>query len=150
MIARCRKSNHLFIDGTFHHPKDFIQLLLLIFKDIITANYYPGFYCLMSNKTEELYDLIFKGIKRILTQQNIIQLNYSTITTDSEIALINSVKKNFENTHRIGCWFHLNQDLIREAKIMGLFNSKNKNINIDSTYDVLRSYQFCPYITKVI
>ena len=138
MIVRCRKSNNLFIDGTFHHPKDFIQLLLLIFKDIITANYYPGFYCLMSNKTEELYDLIFKGIKRILTQQNIIQLNYSTITTDSEIALINSVKKNFENTHRIGCWFHLNQDLIREAKIMGLFNSKNKNINIDS-YDLLNN-----------
>ena len=82
----------------------------------------------MSNKTEELYDLIFKGIKRILTQQYIIKLNISTITTDSEIALINNVKNNFEKTQRIGCWFNLNQDLIREAKIMGLFNSKNKNI----------------------
>ena len=92
----------------------------------------------MSNKTEELYDLIFKGIKRILTQQNIIQLNYSTITTYSEIVLINSVKNNFEKTQRIGCWFHLNQDLIRESKIMGLFNSKNKNINIDS-YDLLNN-----------
>ena len=70
MIARCRKSKHLFIDGTFHHPKEFSQLLIIIFKDIITSNYYPSFFCLMSNKTEEMYDLVFKSIKRILTQQN--------------------------------------------------------------------------------
>ena len=34
-------------------------------------------------------------------------MTYQTITTDKEIALINVVKINFENTTRIGCWFHL-------------------------------------------
>ena len=144
MIARCRKSKHLFIDGTFHHPKEFSQLLIIIFKDIITSNYYPSFFCLMSIKTEEMYDLVFKSIKRILTQQNIIKLDISTITTDSELALINSIENNFENSKRLGCWFHLNQDLIREAKIMGLFNKKNKNINIDSTYEVITQLSILP------
>ena len=104
----------------------------------------------MSNKTEEMYDLVFKSIKRILTQQNIIKLDISTITTESELALINSIENNFENSKRLGCWFHLNQDLIREAKIMGLFNKKNKNINIDSTYEVITQLSILPLNYKEI
>ena len=40
----------------------------------------------MSNKTEAMYDLIFKSVKRILTQQYIFELNIITITTDTELA----------------------------------------------------------------
>ena len=43
----------------------------------------------MSNKTEILYDLIFKSVIRILSQNNIYQLQIKTITTDTELALIN-------------------------------------------------------------
>ena len=39
----------------------------------------------MPNKTEILYDLIFKSIKRILTQFNLYKLEIESITTDSEI-----------------------------------------------------------------
>ena len=60
----------------------------------------------MSNKTEAMYDLIFKSVKRILTQQYIFELNIITITTDTELTLINSVENNFRNTQRIRCWFH--------------------------------------------
>ena len=49
----------------------------------------------MSNKTEILYYLIFKSVKRILTQFNLYKLQIESITTDSEIALINSVNNNF-------------------------------------------------------
>ena len=122
IISRARLTSHLFIDGTFHHPSGFSQLLIIIFKDIVTSDYLPGFYILMSNKTEILYDLIFKSVIRILTQNNIYQLQIKTITTDTELALINAVKNNFANSQRIGCWFHLKQDLIREAKVLGLFN----------------------------
>ena len=144
IIARCRQTHHLFIDATFHHPKDFTQLLIIIFKDIISSKYYPGFFILMSNKTEILYDLIFKSVKRILTQFNLYKLQIESITTDSEIALINSVNNNFENSKRIGCWFHLNQDLIREAKTIGLLNKKNENVNIDSTYEVITQLSILP------
>ena len=60
-----------------------IAIIYLIFKDIITKEYYPGFYILMTNKTEILYDLIFKSVKRIITQQNIYSLNILTITIDT-------------------------------------------------------------------
>ena len=52
----------------------------------------------MSNKAEAMYDLIFKSVKRILTQNYIFELNIITITTDTELALINSVENNFRNT----------------------------------------------------
>ena len=83
----------------------------------------------MSNKSEILYDLIFKSIIRILTQNNLYNERYQTITIDKEIALINAVKINFENTTRIGCWFHLKQNLLNQAKICGLFNKNNTKIS---------------------
>ena len=110
IISRIRKSQHLFIDATFHHPEYYSQLLIIIFKDLISSEYYPGFFILMSNKSEILYDLIFKSLKRLISQQNIYDLSFKTITTDTEIALINAVKNNFDKATRIGCWFHLSQD----------------------------------------
>ena len=112
-------------------------MLIIIFKDIITSEYYPGFYILMSNKTEILYDLVFKAVIRLITQQNIFKLEFQTITTDTENALINAVTNNFPEVHRLGCWFHLNQDLIREARTMGQFNSKNKKIDPEITYQII-------------
>ena len=73
MIARARLALHLFVDGTFHHPVGYEQLLIIIFKDVVTAEYLPCFYILMSNKTEILYDLIFKSIIRILSQNYLYQ-----------------------------------------------------------------------------
>ncbi len=144
MIARARLALHLFVDGTFHHPVGYEQLLIIIFKDVVTAEYLPCFYILMSNKTEILYDLIFKSIIRILSQNYIYQLDIKTITTDTELALINAITTNFPNTQRIGCWFHLKQDLIREEKILGLLNKKNKKINPDITYEVITQLAILP------
>ena len=144
MIARSRLAKHLFIDGTFHHPVGFSQLLIIIFKDIVTSKYLPCFYILMSNKTEIIYDMIFKSIIRILTQNNIYNLDIKTITTDTEIALINSIKTNFPKSQRIGCWFHLKQDLMREARVLGLFNPKNNNINPETTLEVITQLSLLP------
>ena len=99
----------------------------------MTSDYLPGFYILMSNKTEILNDLIFKSVIRIFNQNNIYQLQIKTITTDTELGLINAVKNNFSNSQKIGCWFYLKQDLIREAKVLGLFNIKNKKFNPEIT-----------------
>ena len=114
--------------------------MIIIFKDFITAEYYPGFYILMSNRTELLYDLIFKSISRIITQQEIYKLDFISITTDTELALINAINNNFPETKRLGCWFHLSQDLIREARIMGLLNSKSNKINVNITYEIICLY----------
>ena len=98
----------------------------------------------MTNRTEILYDLIFKSVIRIITQQKSYTLNILTITTDTELALINAVHNNFPTANRIGCWFHLNQDLIREAKIMGLFNKQNKDIDANITYEIISQLSLLP------
>ena len=144
IIARARMTKHLFIDATFHHPIGYEQLLIIIYKDIITADYIPGFYILMSNKTEILYTMVFKSVLNILTQNNIYKLDIKTITTDTELALINSIQNTFDNIQRLGCWFHLKQDLIREARTMGLLNKKNKNINIETTLEIITQLAILP------
>ena len=42
--------------------------------------YFPCFYILVSNKSEVMYDLDFKSIKRILTKNFIYNLEVETIT----------------------------------------------------------------------
>ena len=53
-----------------------------------------------------LYDLAFKSVKRIITQNGLYQRNIQTITADSKAALINAINANFNETQIIGCWFH--------------------------------------------
>ena len=105
-IARMRKSNHFFIDGTFHHPSDFSQLLIIMYKDCITSLKIPGLYILLNSKKEQLYDLAFHSIIKLLTNNETLNLDLQTIVTDQEKGLINSIKKNYPNVKRIVCLFH--------------------------------------------
>ena len=85
-----------------------------------------------------MYDLVFKSIKRILTQNYIYNLEVKTITTDTELALVNAVNNNFPNAKRISHWFHLKQELIRNVRIVGLMNKKNKDVDINLSYEIIK------------
>ena len=135
LIARGRESHHFFCDGAFHNPKGYIQILIIFFKDIIIKEKIPCFFVLMSNRKEELYKRVFNSIIEILTQDYIYNLSVKTITTDTEIPLINAIKKTFNRVQRIGCWFHRKQNLEKYVKILGLLNPmkiNNKN-NMDNS-----------------
>ena len=41
-----------------------------------------------------------------------------------------------KNRNGLG-WFHLKQDLIRNARTLGLSNKKNKDIDINNAYDII-------------
>ena len=43
-IRRFRKTKNIFVDGTFHHPPGFAQLLIIMYKDIIKEIKIPAFY----------------------------------------------------------------------------------------------------------
>ena len=118
--------------------------MIIIVKDIIIHDYFHGFYILLSNKSEMLYDLAFKSLKRLLTQNGLYQLNIKTITTDTEVALINAIIANFNVSQRIGCLFHLNQDLIRNARTMGLLNKRNKFLDINITFEIITQLTILP------
>jgi hypothetical protein len=39
LISRARVEKNFYIDGTFHHPKYFSQILIIIIKDVIINEY---------------------------------------------------------------------------------------------------------------
>jgi len=129
-IMRLRVSKNIFIDCTYHHPPGFYQLLIIMYKDIITELKIPALYILLNSKNEQMYDLVFESIINIIIKKNIDELNYETIVTDQEIALINVIKKYFPNSHRIACLFHYKQDILRNLKTYGLYKKKFKETSI--------------------
>ena len=140
-IQRIRKSHHLYIDGTFHHPKEFSQMIIIMYKDIITDQKIPGFYILINGKLEIFYDILFQSLINIITNNNKIELLIESIVTDSESALINIVEKYFPKVQRISCYFHYTQDLLRNIKIYGLY--KNENCK-----NVLKELSLLPFLYK--
>ena len=67
-ISRIRISNVLFLDGTFHHPKEYKQLLVLMFNDLITNQNIPGIFILINGKYEKFYEIVFQSMYNIITQ----------------------------------------------------------------------------------
>ena len=123
-IMRLKVSKNLFIDATFHHPPEFQQLLIIMYKDIITSLKITGIYILMNSKEEYLYDLVFHSLLRIVWHDNLEHILVETIVTDQEKALINMVKKYFPNSLRISCLFHYKQDILRNLRLYGLMKKK--------------------------
>ena len=132
MILRAKKSKHFFIDSTFKKPKDYYELFIVMFIDILTDKSYPVFYAILSYKTEYIYKEVLRKICNIL-EIDINKNNDITITIDFEVALINAIKIIFGNIRIIGCLFHYKQNLIKNARSLGLL----KNINKDKTLNVI-------------
>ena len=125
-IMRIKVSKHIFIDATFHHPPDFYQLLIIMYKDIITGIKIPGIYVLMNSKKEILYQYVFDSIIRLLSDDNNNHIKFETIVTDQEVGLINVINKIFPNSQRIACLFHYKQDILRNLKSYGLYKASIK------------------------
>ena len=123
---RLKASKHIFIDGTFHHPPDFYQMLIIMYKDIITDLKIPALYILLNSKREILYEIVFQSVINNILQETVSNLKYETIVTDQEVGLINATKKYFPNCQRISCLFHYKQDILRNLKSYGLYKKKYK------------------------
>ena len=48
------------------------------------------------------------------------------------------MNNNFPNAQRIGYWLYLKQDLIHTARTFNLMNKKNKEIDINLIYDIIK------------
>ena len=100
-LQRFRYSKYIFIDGTFHIPKDFSQFIIFMYYDQQIEKKLPAIYVLTNTKTQIGYDEIFKAIKSILDFGEKFHFNIETITTDNEQTLINTVTKYFPGAQRI-------------------------------------------------
>ena len=119
-IAHAKKSNHFYIDSTFIRPIGFHQLLVVLYKDILTSKNYPLSYVIMNNKTEKLYREIFNYLESIININNREIINNITITIDFELAELNAIKNIYPNIRLIGCWFHFKKNIVKNAKKKGL------------------------------
>ena len=63
-----------------------------------------------------------------------------TITSDSEIGLIKAIENNFPNINKINCFYHYKCNIIKNAKLLGLCNKKNKDIDINITKKLFMNY----------
>ena len=135
-IKRLRVSKNLFVDSTFHHPPEYHQLLVIMYKDIVTSLKIPGIYILMNSKEEYLYDLVFQSILRIIWLDNRENIKVETIVTDQDKALINVINKYYPNSQRISCLFHYKQDILRNLRTYGLMKKNYKNDSLKILYEL--------------
>ena len=60
----------------------------------------------MNKRNYIIYDLLFKSIINIITQNNIYTFDLSSITSDDEYALIKAITNNFKNIINFLCFYH--------------------------------------------
>ena len=94
-ISHIRKRKHLFIEGTWYRPKGFEQILIILYKDIITNEKIPGCLIIMNNKKFCLYKKVLEAFISVITQNNTFKLEIESITSDDEIAMINAISEVF-------------------------------------------------------
>ena len=61
-ILRISKSIIWFVDGTYHHPEGYEQLLIIMYQDVITNEKIVGLYILMNGKNYIIYNKIFESL----------------------------------------------------------------------------------------
>ena len=123
MISKCTQ---ILIDGTFKScPRSFYQILNISGYLPEINSIIPIFMIPMTGKSEYLYDIIFKDVKQILSDNNFDIKDFpERIMIDFEIALQNSVKNNFPQSIINGCFFHFSKLMWSKAKTLGLCKKK--------------------------
>jgi len=74
-IERIRLSENWFIDATLYKHKEFNQLLILNYINLLTKEKIPGIYALTNSKIQEIYESILKSIYNIISQNDSLDVN---------------------------------------------------------------------------
>ena len=85
-------------------------------------------YILFTSKDEELCIMALRGFKEIITNHGTRMINLGSITSNFEVALINSVRLTSPDIKIIGCLFHLKDALWRWARRNKLGNKDKEEI----------------------
>lgn len=105
-------NSQLYMDGTFDIcPRYFGQLYIIVMKsNTLTL---PVCFALMTNRDEESYMRLWQIIVNKVPKLAKVKC---WITTDFEIAAINSVRRSFPSMNIIGCYFHLKHAILHWCK----------------------------------
>ena len=74
----------------------------------------------MNSKEQQLYDLVFESIIKIINSFGITDINIETVVTNQETTLIYIVNKYFPKAQLISYYFHYKSDIFKNFKKYGL------------------------------
>ncbi|CAF2592455.1 unnamed protein product [Rotaria sp. Silwood2] len=135
----------IFVDGTFKtRPIMFSQVYVIMGMHLAEA--IPLVWCLTPKREEEVYEKIFKVLKRKSIEYG-VKLEPKYAYADFESGTINALEKVFPDIIVRGCWYHFTQSVFRNIQKMGLSTvyEKNKEVNI-----WLKSFMALPLIKNDI
>ncbi|KAL0895896.1 hypothetical protein ABMA27_011914 [Loxostege sticticalis] len=111
------------LDGTFKTcPDIFTQLYsihALVGLDEGSKKIVPVVYCLLTDKAEESYMVLFRELLSYAAEFQ-YDLKPQHIITDFEISMINVIRIKFPDANHSGCFFHLAQNVWRHIQKSGL------------------------------
>ena len=112
-VSYLRNCDNWYCDGTFSVVPDlFLQLYTIhAEKD---GNIFPCIYALLPNKSEAIYDKLFKKLLEIEPSFNPV-----TVMIDFEKASLNALEENFISVIT-SCFFHLSHNIYRHVQEQGL------------------------------
>jgi hypothetical protein len=122
-----------YMDGTFKvTPNPFKQLFTIHYK----ADYHtiPSIYCLLTNKTQQTYELLFQKIQQIALSKN-YQIKTTHAMLDFEVAARNAIQ-NVLKFQVHGCFFHFAKAL--KSNI----NTKNLSVGLVFLFIDLFNFSF--------
>jgi len=105
----------------------FEQIIIILYKDIIINEKISSCYIITNNKKFYLYKKALEAFKKIITQNNIYELNFISITFDEEQALCKAIDCIFPKTQRFLCYFHYKRNIQDKLKKLGFFKKNNNN-----------------------
>ena len=117
LLDSLARSTFWLADGTCTFkvvPSIYFQLYTIHFQFVTGAN--PvGVYCLLPNKTREIYDRMLMAIKELVPLAN-----PTYVLVDFESASIGAFRNAFPNARVYGCYFHRSQSIGYFAKLTEL------------------------------
>lgn len=112
------KCDKIYMDGTFKYCTKF-WLQLFTIHGIENGRYVPLIFCLLPNKQEETYCILFRTIREKCLEQHLcFQPNHFVV--DFERAIHNAIRVTWPNADIQGCKFHLGQAWHRKIQDLGL------------------------------
>lgn len=128
----------IFCDGTFDRVATcFFQLYTIHTK--VGNSFPPCIYALLPNKTEATYSRMITMIKMIRPE-----FSPTKVLIDFELAAINAFKNAFPDTNVSGCFFHLNQAIVRKVNSLGLKRKYETEVEFSLLVKSIPSLAFVP------
>ncbi len=139
LVTELGQSSLWFVDGTFDvAPEMYCQLYSFHCK--IGSSYPACLYALLPNKEGETYNRLLDAFHNNVMPNS----NPTRILTDFEQAVINAFHRFFPNAEVQGCYFHLNQCLVRKVQQLGLKRHFDNDMDYKLKVKSLAALSFVP------